>query len=85
VLRRLVDLDAEATESVDATVEAITDSPDVDLSATTVQRFLYELAEVGIVERVAVAETSGAGRPPSRLEPRFPMLVFRRLYDTEHG
>jgi Cdc6-like AAA superfamily ATPase len=85
VLRRLIDLDEAAMESVDATVEAITDSPDVDLSAATVQRFLYELAEVGIVERVAVADTSGAGRPPSRLEPRFPTLVFRRLYDTDHG
>jgi Cdc6-like AAA superfamily ATPase len=85
VLRRLVDLDETATESVDAAAEAIVDARGVDLSAGTVRRFLYELAETGVVQRVTAPATGGAGRPPSRLEPRFPTLVFRRLYDLEHG
>ena len=85
VLRRLIDLDESATGSVDAAVEAITDARGVDLSAATVKRFLYELAEEGVVERVTVAGKGGAGRPPSRLEPRFPTLVFRRLYDLDGG
>ncbi|WP_439026660.1 Cdc6/Cdc18 family protein [Haloarchaeobius sp. DT45] len=81
VLRKLVDLDGSAAESVGSAAEAIADSPDVDLSAATVKRFLYELAEAGITERVTSEHAAGAGRPPSRLEPRFPTLVFRRLYD----
>lgn len=85
VLRRLVDLDEAATESVDAAAEAIADTPGVDLSVGTVKRFLYELAEVGVVQRVTVSGTGSAGRPPSRLEPRFPTLVFRRLYDLKRG
>jgi len=85
VLRRLVDLDEAATESVDAAAAAIADTRGVDLSAGTVKRFLYELAEAGVVQRVTVSDTESAGRPPSRLEPRFPTLVFRRLYDLERG
>ncbi|WP_276259609.1 Cdc6/Cdc18 family protein [Haloglomus litoreum] len=85
VLRRLVDLDDSQTGSVDDTAAAITEARGVDLSAGTVKRFLYELAETGVVQRVTAPATSSAGRPPSRLEPRFPTLVFRRLYDLEHG
>ncbi|MFB6188808.1 MAG: Cdc6/Cdc18 family protein [Halapricum sp.] len=80
VLRELLAIDAADRESVTATTEAIADTPDIDLSAGTVKRFLYELAETGIVERVTT-EATGQGRPPSRLKPRFPTLVFRRLYD----
>jgi len=85
VLRRLVDLDESSTETVDDAVTAITDASNVDLSSSTVRRFLYELAEAGIVDRITVSEDSGAGRPPSRVEPRFPTLAFRRLYDLERG
>ncbi|MFW5963563.1 MAG: Cdc6/Cdc18 family protein [Natronomonas sp.] len=85
VLRRLVDLDETAMASVDTAVEAITDTPGVDLSAGTVKRFLYELAEDGVIQRVTTSEHDSAGRPPSRLEPRFPTLVFRRLYDLEYS
>ena len=85
VLRRLTDLGDDDTESVDAAAAAITDTRGVDLSAGTVKRFLYELAESGIVQRVTTSANTSAGRPPSRLEPRFPTLVFRRLYDLEHG
>lgn len=80
VLRALVDLDQ--VESVATASEAI--AHEVDLSASTVKRFCYELAEAGIVERVPGDAREGAGRPPSRLDPRFPTSVFRRLYDTEH-
>lgn len=84
VLRRLVDLDREAVRSVGAAAEAIAASPSVDLSEATVKRVLYELAEDGIVERVVSSgSTNGVGRPPSRIEPLFPTLVFRRLYDLQ--
>ena len=85
VLRRLVDLDESDTASVDAAAEAIAGTRGVDLSVGTVRRFLYELAEDGVVQRETAAADASAGRPPSRLEPRFPTLVFRRLYDLEFG
>jgi Cdc6-like AAA superfamily ATPase len=85
VLRRLIDLETATTDSVDAAAAAITETRGVDLSPGTVRRFLYELAEAGVVERVTAPASSSAGRPPSRLEPRFPTLVFRRLYDLEFG
>lgn len=83
VLRELVDLDGSDRESVTATAEAVGSSPAIDLSPGTVERFLYEMAEVGVVERVRVRSRGhrGKGRPPSRIEPRFPPAAFRRLYD----
>ncbi|QSG06974.1 Cdc6/Cdc18 family protein [Halapricum desulfuricans] len=81
VLRELLDLDAEDRESVTTTTEAIAAIDGVDLSPGTVKRFLYELAERGVVERISSSRTNGHGRPPSRVEPRFPTRVFRRLYD----
>jgi Cdc6-like AAA superfamily ATPase len=83
VLRKLVDLDEDDRVSVSATTEAISDSPDVDLSLGTVKRFLYEMAEIGIVERVQSDVQNGKGRPPSRVELRFPPTAFRRLYDLK--
>jgi len=85
VLRKLVDLDEDDRASVTATTAAISDDPTVDLSAGTVKRFLYEMAEVGVVERVKSNSKSGKGRPPSRVELRFPPTVFRRLYDIQAG
>lgn len=79
VLRKLVDLGADDRASVSATTEAI--SSTVDLSVGTVKRFLYEMAEAGIVERVQSDDHDGKGRPPSRVELRFSPTVFRRLYD----
>ncbi len=83
VLRTLVDLDEDERSSVDAATTAIAAVPAVDLSEATVKRFLYELAESGIVERVTTDRTAEVGRPPSRLEPRFPTLVFEWLYDVQ--
>ena len=81
VLRELLAIDEGDRESVTTTTDAIAAVPTIDLSAGTVKRFLYEMAETGIVERVTAEQQSGHGRPPSRLEPRFPTLVFERLYD----
>jgi len=81
VLRELVDLDPDERASVTATTEAIGAVPTVDLSPGTVKRYLYEMAEVGVVERVQSEATSGQGRPPSRVELRFSPTAFRRLYD----
>ncbi|WP_225334171.1 Cdc6/Cdc18 family protein [Halomicrobium urmianum] len=83
VLRKLVDLDADDRASVTATTEAVSSDPDVDLSPGTVKRFLYEMAEIGVVERVQSEEWDGRGRPPSRVELRFPPTAFRRLYDLQ--
>jgi Cdc6-like AAA superfamily ATPase len=86
VLRCLVDIGNEQRASVDIAAETIAESPDIDLSPGTVKRLLYELAEAGIAERVTTDDASaGAGRSPSRLEPRFPTRVFRRLYDLSHS
>jgi len=83
VLRELVDLDPEQRASVAATTEAIGADPTVDLSPGTIKRFLYEMAEAGVVERVQSEQQNGKGRPPSRIELRFPPTAFRRLYDLE--
>lgn len=86
VLRRLIDIDDGQRASVDAAASAIAASPALDLSAGTVKRLLYELAEVGVAERVASDRAlAGSGRSPSRLELRFPPRVFRRLYDLSHS
>jgi Cdc6-like AAA superfamily ATPase len=81
VLRELVELDADERASVTATTEAISSRPTVDLSPGTVKRFLYEIAETGVVERVRSEVNNEKGRPPSRIELRFPPTAFRRLYD----
>ncbi|THE65187.1 AAA family ATPase [Salinadaptatus halalkaliphilus] len=55
------------------------------LTTGTVTRFLYELADRGILERVTLQQT-GNGRRPSTVEARFPSVVFRSLssaVDTE--
>ena len=81
VLRELVDLDPADRETVTATTGAISAAPAIDLSAGTVKRYLYELAEAGVVERVQATTSDGKGRPPSRVELRLPAAAFRRLYD----
>ncbi|WP_181684732.1 Cdc6/Cdc18 family protein [Halorhabdus salina] len=81
VLRAFLELDDTYLSSVSETTEAIADSTRVDLSTGTIRRFLYELADADIFHRVTAERTSGSGRPPSRLEPRFPTIAFRKLYD----
>ena len=83
VLAVVAALPADERISVSTTTDAVVDDPSVDLSATTVRRVLYELAEVGILERIQAEATAGKGRPPSRVEVRFPAVVFRRLTGRE--
>jgi Cdc6-like AAA superfamily ATPase len=53
------------------------------LTAGTVKRFLYEIADRGIIERVPVpTPDTGSGRQPSTVEPRFPTIAFRSLTAT---
>ena len=55
------------------------------LTEGTVTRFLYELADRGVVDRVPLAG-DGSGRRPSAVEPRFPSIAFRTLSAaTESG
>ncbi|SEL75573.1 Cdc6/Cdc18 family protein [Haloferax larsenii] len=80
VLRAFVELDDDECESVTSATEAIAAHPSVSLSQTTVRRVLYELSDLGIVRRVAVAETTdGPGRPATRPVPNFSTLVFRGI------
>jgi Cdc6-like AAA superfamily ATPase len=82
VLRNLLDLDT-TEKSIGETAEALTRDESLGLSTATITRYLYELAEVGVLERVQSRRTADLGRPPSRVEPRFPTLVFRRLFDAQ--
>jgi Cdc6-like AAA superfamily ATPase len=77
VLRSLLSVSG-SHESIDDAAESIAD--DTDLSPGTVRRYIYELAQSGILERQEVAvESAGAGRRPSGAVPQFPTLVFQRL------
>lgn len=73
-------LDTDATHgSVTEAADAVTATPGVSLSQSTVTRLLYELSGDGIVERVRATTTDSAGRPPSRVAVRFAPTAFRRL------
>ncbi|MFC7232117.1 Cdc6/Cdc18 family protein [Saliphagus sp. GCM10025308] len=74
---------ADGNQSVTSVAETLARHPSVDLRASTIERILYELADCGILRRVDSdpGETSGRGRPPSRLETRFPLATFARLYE----
>lgn len=80
VLRELLELSRDERGSVSETAAGIVGA--VGLSAGTVKRFLYELAEIGVIERVRL-DHDGKGRPPSKVELRFPTAAFRRLYDLQ--
>lgn len=77
VLRYLLELDESERSSVQKTADAL--AARSSLSASTIRRYLYELAEQDVVARVQAEESDGAGRPPSRVEPRFPTRAFERL------
>ncbi|MGA9400672.1 Cdc6/Cdc18 family protein [Haladaptatus sp.] len=80
VLAELLELDASVRVSVETSATAI--AAETDLSAGTVTRYLYELAEAGVLERVTSENGTRSGRQPSRLEPRFPTLVFEALNEN---
>ena len=76
VLDRLLDLTPDEARTIEESASAIADR--CDLTEATVTRFLYELAEDGILARVR-ADDGESTRGPSRVEPRFPVLVYQRL------
>jgi len=82
VLSRLIGLSETARNSVRTAATEIVDDR-IELSRATIERVLYELAEAGIVRRVKLDDATQIGRPPSRLEPRFPTLVFEQLTSKE--
>ena len=81
LLYELVSLSEDNRSSVNTATTTIASRETVDLSASTVRRVLYELADTGLLERVTTQHSSGKGRPPSRLVPRFPTLAFQELFD----
>lgn len=81
LLFELVSLSESDLATVSDATSAIAARPEVDLSASTVRRVLYELADAGLLDRETATTTEGKGRPPSRLVPRFPTFVFRELFD----
>ncbi|WP_049927480.1 Cdc6/Cdc18 family protein [Halopiger goleimassiliensis] len=82
--RQRVLLELVRTEDTRAAIrdlaEVIADR--TDLTAGTVERFLYELADRGVLERTPLPG-EGSGRSPSSVEPRFPLTVFRTLTTAE--
>lgn len=84
VLRAVVDTDLASHQSIQSLADDIGSRQTVDLSPATVKRFLYELAEDGLLERVPVDDDTTHGRPPSRLELQFSGTVFRRLHDLQN-
>lgn len=81
VLMSLLQLDDEDRRSVKAATAAIAARESVSLTDGTIRRLLYELAEDGVLERRTVSNSTARGRPPSRIEPRFPTLVFREFVE----
>ncbi|ELY51687.1 Cdc6/Cdc18 family protein [Natronolimnohabitans innermongolicus] len=75
VLRDLVAIDA-ADRPIREIAAIIADRS--SLTTGTVKRFLYELADQGIIDRVPLPAT-GSGRRPSGVVPAFPSIAFRAL------
>ncbi len=82
--RQRVLCDLIAVDAVDQPIrEVATEIADRSgLTGGTVKRFLYELADRGVIERVPLP-TNGSGRRPSTVVPRFPTIVFRALAATD--
>ncbi len=78
VLAELLKLDADARASVETSAAII--AAETELSTGTVTRYLYELAEAGVLKRITTKNFERSGRHPSKLVPRFPTLVFRALH-----
>lgn len=83
LLYELIGLSEADRSTVNDATRNVAARPGVDLSASTVRRILYELADADLLERVTVQRTDGKGRPPSRLAPRFPTTVFREWFDRD--
>ncbi|MFD1562881.1 AAA family ATPase [Haloarchaeobius amylolyticus] len=80
VLLTLTELDA-AERPIREIAAAIADRS--SLTAGTVKRFLYELADRGVIDRVPLSTPDrGSGRQPSTVRPLFPTIAFRALAAT---
>ncbi|WP_434531514.1 Cdc6/Cdc18 family protein (plasmid) [Haloarcula sp. NS06] len=78
VLERLFDVPEEQRVSIETTAETI--AANSALTKTTVRRFLYELADENVLKKVRAETAPGNnGRRPTRLEPLFPVAVFKQL------
>jgi len=90
LLYQYLSLPETERRSVGATASALAATDAVDLKRSTVRRVLYELADDGVLRRVEHRDPDrsygrGRGRPPSRVEPTFPPLVFRALYSSQES
>lgn len=80
VLRRLLDLPLDREVAITKEAEQI--AADSDLTVGTVKRLLYELAQVGVLERVEVSvDGQLVGRHPSMVVPNFSSALFEHLDD----
>ncbi|EMA35331.1 Cdc6/Cdc18 family protein [Halobiforma nitratireducens] len=76
-LAHLVSLDLDVTTTpIGDLANAVAERS--SLTTGTVKRFLYELAERGVLERIEL-EADGTGRNPSALDPLIPPAAFREL------
>ncbi|ARS90458.1 Cdc6/Cdc18 family protein [Natrarchaeobaculum aegyptiacum] len=84
--RQQVLVDLVALEDRDRPIKAIaTEIADrSELTTGTVTRFLYELADQGVIERVPLSR-AGSGRRPSTVVARFPTIVFREQSSASAG
>lgn len=82
VLHILLQIDDDESYSIDEVAERVAER--TDLSKGTARRYLYELAQAGLLERTEVAVGGGAaGRRPSTISSKFPTLVYEQLYTDE--
>lgn len=80
VLRDLLELPLDRDVAI--TTEADDIAADSDLTSGTVKRLLYELAQVGILERVELSVGGQmVGRQPSMVLPNFSSTLFEHLDD----
>jgi len=78
VLRTLLSVGLTADRSIEELSELVADR--TTLSRGTVRRYIYELAQAGVLERVESTDRpDGSGRRPSSVHPRFPTLVYDHL------
>lgn len=78
VLRRLLDRPFDRDVAIPTEADAI--AADSDLTSGTVERLLYELAQVGVLERTELSVGGQlVGRQPSSVVPNFSPALFEQL------
>lgn len=80
VLHALQAEDPAEPIQIDAMSDRIADR--LDLTSGTVKRLLYELSQIGVLEREAISVNERlVGRQPSMVRPNFSPAAFERLLD----